>query len=370
MSPEVDIDRIAAINNKFVHREDFEKLFSDILDVYLYSQSRPIKKSNVDTMNYESNELFWKDIISNKQFEGNPIELKNFNIIEWLPLSPGIYFLPESKEKRRDAKSLYYENNEYIPLGKFEMILGGMGSLRLKSRLINSKKYYFLGATSNGISHQGIPLAISEEIYKKIIRRIKDTGGCLCDITGSLEVLPNELSIIQYKDKVPKFYILGDEIELIGDSNKDDLATTIAIMFPSSRGSTDQERSFNKFWSYCHFNPSNEKSFRRALNWLQNYAIRYSNMDNPPILNDFDEYYNHFTNPVEFPIQSLTSENFNLGRILQYVSHYGITINNIYKGDVIMGNVFKNIENSTIINNSNVENSFNKVKNEYNEDGE
>jgi hypothetical protein len=51
---------------------------------------------------------------------------------------------------------------EYLPLGKLEMILGGVGSLRLASRPNGNKTIHILGLSSNGVSHEGIPVTVSD----------------------------------------------------------------------------------------------------------------------------------------------------------------------------------------------------------------
>ena len=375
MASEIDIDRFAAVNDRFVDSRDFMKIFSDVLDVSTYAKLIPKKELEIKEVNYENNESFWEDIIENKLYEGAYISLKEFNLTEWIPLSPGSYFLPESKRAREDAKRYFFsEGLEYLPTGKNYMVLGGMGSLRLSSKYINYKRYFFLGATSNGVTHQGIPIAIKEDDYTKLIGKIKDEGGVLCNISGSLEVIPKSISIIQYKGKIAKYYILVDKIEFIDFSQKNVLASTIAIMFPSSYRSDiadfgDYQTNLNKSWSFCYFNPSSDESLNKAILWLTDYANRYSRMDNPPIFNDFDEYYNHFPNRIEFTLKSLISGEIDTEKIDIYSKFYGFPVNyTVIKGDVIMGDVFKDIQNATIINKSVVENSFNKVKQEHNEE--
>src|SRR5229473_2752894 len=57
--------------------------------------------------------------------------------------------------------------------------------------------------------------------------------------------------------------------------------------------------AFPKTWSFTSFCPSSINCLDAAIDWLKSYASRHSFMDNPPILNDFDEHYQHF-DPVEF----------------------------------------------------------------------
>ena len=88
-------------------------------------------------------------------------------------------------------------------------------------------------------------------------------------------------------------------------------------------------------------------------------------MNNPPILTDFDECYQHFENPVEFTIKELFDNSLNTERINAYKSYAGITIN---IGELHTGDIFSNINNSTIINRSKVKRSFNKIQKKYDRD--
>lgn len=370
------IYQINLIYNKLgaINDYDFTKIFSDVLDVNTYTKLAPIKEVKIEEVKYDNNESFWQDIIRNKHFEGEYLTLKEFHLTEWIPLSPGMYFLPESKRQREEAKNYYSpELLEFLPNGKEYMILGGIGSIRLSSKNINSKRYFFLGATSNGITHQGIPVAITEGDYKNLIRKIKDAGGCICDISGSLEVIPKSTSIIQYEGKISKFYLLADKIEFIDFSQKNSLASTIAIMFPSFFNKKpvifdDYETNLHKSWSFCYFNPSNNESLNKAIQWLNDYARRYSGIEKPPIFSDFDEYFNHFSNPIEFPLKSLGSGNIHVEKIEVYKNFYKLPVNYTIIQEVRMGDVFKNIQNATIINKAVVIESFYKVKKEHDED--
>lgn len=121
-----------------------------------------------------------------------------------------------------------------------------------------------------------------------------------------------------------------------------------------------------KSWSFCYFNPGSDESFIQAIEWLKDYSSRYSEMKNPPILSDFDEYYNHFSNRIEFPIKELGSGIINPEKIPLILNYFDINL--LLRGEIIVGDVIKNIKNATIINKSLVNNSFNRVEKEYDQD--
>lgn len=107
---------------------------------------------------------------------------------------------------------------------------------------------------------------------------------------------------------------------------------TVAITF--SGGIFEwQSPSGAKLWSFCSFFPGplflkrNYKSLDEAVDWLESYANKYSLYENASILTDFDEHYQHFNIPVEFPLSQLFSDKINVDLIDFYTKRYGIIVN-------------------------------------------
>ena len=172
--------------------------------------------------------------------------------------------------------------------------------------------------------------------------------------------MPKSVSLISYGESIPKYYVLANKIHYRNPSQAKFLSSSIAIMFQSF--DSYERGSSAKNWSYCSFEPSNTESLHKAVNWLTDYTMRYEY--NPIILNDFDEYHDYFSDPVEFPLRVLGKGVIDATRIKTYEENYNIQI---HTEKVVMGDSFKNISNATIINRALVENSFNKLKKEYNE---
>ncbi len=365
-------------NERIVRPDDFVRLFADVFDTLLYKQlqlqSRPL---TVDRT-YTDNRTFWHDALRGLHFQGMRIFLQGFHLTEWMPSAPGRYFTPNAEASRKEAQHYiaYGRAERYLPLGKLRMVLGGVGSVRLGAKAIDSSIVYFLGASSTGISHQGIPVALPESEYRKAIQVIKERGGCSANLVGSLRALPTSMSIIHYDREIPRYCFFAEEVEVIRPSTEAELLTTVAIMFPSRYPTwDDKERDFTKdgyttrfpkSWSFCSFRPgSAQRSLDAAVDWLRDYAFRYSGMYNPPILADFDEHYQYFDNPVEFSVSRLLRNYVDIERLEAYRDYYHLTIN---IGELIMGDVFKNITGSTIVSRSIVEKSFNKVRNDFDQD--
>ena len=178
-------------NDQYIRREDFVKLLGDYFDTVLYGKLQASPQALVADRTYADNVAFWIDATSDRSFQSMRVLLKSFHLTEWLPTAPGRYFTPEAARAREEAE--HYKSRhekEYYPIGKNYLILGGVGSVRLAAKRINGELLYFLGASSNGVSHQGLPVALPEFEYQKIIQAIKESGGCLTNIAGSLRLLP------------------------------------------------------------------------------------------------------------------------------------------------------------------------------------
>lgn len=276
------------------------------------------------------------------------------------------------------------------------MVLGGVGSVRLAAKYIDSKIFYFLCASSTGISHQGIPLAMSESQYREVIPLINEHGGCLVNLVGSLQIFPSLINHVNYDVGISKYCFYVEDVEIKRVSLETELLTSIAIMFPSHYPTWGDEITSRKFlgqelttdliksWSFCSFRPTSPRNLKSAVDWLHDYVCRYTSYrkekssrnpkivpissDAVPILSNFDEICSHFDNPIEFPIKQIFEGGFNSQLLNAYQQYYKFQIN---IGELIMtsgGDVFQNITGSTIVNKSIVEASFNKIKEEFDSD--
>lgn len=326
------------VNDRVVNRNDFVRLFADVFDTLLYEKlqiqttSRPVDRS------YTNNKIFWDEALNKRLFQGLRVQLKGFHLTEWIPSAPGRYFTPNAHLLRESAQELYgaYGKPEYLPLGKNYMILGGVGSVRLKAKLLDTNNTYILGASSTGISHQGIPVAMFESEYRQVMHIIRKYGGCYANLIGTIQILPVSTSLIQYDREIPRYCLFLEKIEIQRPSLTKELLITAAITFPSSYHSYDRSKfsrngypnDFEKSWAFCSFKPSSDdKSLEVAVAWLNDYARRYSDMASPPILSDFDEHYQHFDIPIEFSLSRLFSGTIDTELINLYQSFYGFSIN-------------------------------------------
>jgi hypothetical protein len=312
-------------NRRRINEEEITEVLADALDSGLYNKLRIQSSPRRVNKSYTDNETFWSDALQRQHFVSMRVRLEGFHLTEWIPSAPGRYFRPQAKRSRTEAEGLYLiERNEYLLDGKRFMMLGGVGSFRLGPRELNGKGYYFLGASSTGISHEGIPIALDELKYHQVIQKIKMYGGYKVTLVGTLQLLPLDMSPIQYDRDIPKYYLVLDDIEDAYPSPRLAVFATVAIAFQLSQDIRRQG------WSFCAFpiDPL-DSGLHRAVDWLKDYARRYSHIENPPILVDFDEHYQHFDNPIEFSLSDISKSRFNVSRLERYSDWFGFTIVNI-----------------------------------------
>jgi hypothetical protein len=362
-------------DGSFLERYDVRNILADALKTILYEKAYPkaALRKELDR-SYFDNASFWKDALTNRQFPSAYIVLDDFYLLEWLPFSPGRYFTGRAvQERRRATEEISRSRHEYLPGGKTSMIRGGIGAIRLAERTVRNSSVHFLGASSTGIAHQGIPIALPSEEYRKVMPIIKERGGCKVKLVGSLQTMTENFPSLDFDEEVPRYCLFVEEVTIKEVLNYGELLTTVAIMF-----STNETRSHygnsEKSWTFCSFHPGSPRGDERsrAVEWLLDYAQRYSHKD-PVILTDFDEHYS-FPCRVEFPISDIVRGVVDWETLEIYKQRYGgMYIENIetYIKE------FKNMEGdqitvhgsgNTIINRSIVQNAFNKVKADYDEE--
>src|SRR5271167_1553836 len=117
------------------------------------------KKSDLPSQRYQRNEDAWLDIIRQRVSAGMGIVLERFQVMDWFPRAPGLYYSPNAQWAREEAfRYLHHGFREspirdlarrtgekkppgdytvvFTPEGKSSMLQGGIGSIRLKPILI------------------------------------------------------------------------------------------------------------------------------------------------------------------------------------------------------------------------------------------
>lgn len=304
----------------FLGKRDIAKLLTDLFSLPLYQKIQTSGKSSdqpLPLLMYTDNQAFWQDAMAKRHFQTMRVQLKHFHLLEWLPSAPGRYFTEAALLSRREADTdLDPMRDEYGLYGKYQMIQGGIGSFRLAAKRIDTNQIYFLGATSTGVSHEGIPVALTETDYQHVIPCIHNYGGCLVDLEGTLQILQGASESLNarfsfcYDPGIPRYCLAVDHLRILQPSYEN-LIVTAAIAF-----SIDMSRSRStKAWSFYAFRPD---QLNMAIDRLEAYARRHSRTQNPLILADFDEHYQHFRHSVEFPLHEITTNTFDVRQAEAY----------------------------------------------------
>jgi hypothetical protein len=300
---------------------------ADLFALALYQRVQPLLfSSSSDFKSYTDNTTFWSDAHAKRHRQLMPVYLTRFHLMEWLPASPGRYFTEEARSSRANAElHLDPRLNEYRLEGKSDMIRGGMGSFRLAAQHFDGRSHYFLGATSTGISHEGIPVVLNERDYQQVMPLISRAGGCLVDLEGTLQILqmsPPAANIpfsSFYYPGASRYCLVVKHVYIREPSPEEGLFATVAIAF-----SLEKAFSPTKGWAYTSFHPGWGQNLEDAVAWLQNYAERHSadRSGQPIILADFDEHYQHFDTTVQFPLSQMRQGMFDASFATTYQRLY------------------------------------------------
>ena len=91
---------------------------------------------------FADNASIWNSVIAEQVRSEMRVKLESFLLLEWFPRSPGLFHTPRALDARREA--MLHIDGRYdrrgtgdhtfvlLPEGKFSMLQGGVGCIRLK----------------------------------------------------------------------------------------------------------------------------------------------------------------------------------------------------------------------------------------------
>ena len=294
-----------------------------------------------------------------------------------MPSSPGRYHTEEASKSRDFASRELFDRKtgEFEPLGKSEMVLGGVGSIRLAPRFVRGGEVCFLGATSNGVSHEGIPIVLPIDVASKLLSEVHKFGGGVCNLRGTVWPLPVGDSPIVFDRRIPRLYLFSEEVEVLEPTKRGDSLVTVAVTYSSTyEGEFDEVSGLrincSKHWTFSSFDPSDEiNQLSDTVDWLRQYAVRHTSIyedgewrnlspEALSIVGDFDETTDHFVNPIEFPLGEVVRGQYDREIVHFYAERLNLTVNK----EMIMGDKFENIHGSTIVNRYTLQNALNSAR--------
>ena len=170
----------------------------DYLTTWYMRKFDPDKLKKISAYRIDSRktgeEYFWKEVFSGNIMPGDRIELSDFQISPWFPRKPGLYWTYDAEKARSLAWDNHVEKIEkdfvvFDVYGKTLMSeLGGIGTINFRK----NRNEVLLTATVSGSTQCGIPLIVSQTIWKQINAEIQKGKMIETDLVGTVEEIPLE----------------------------------------------------------------------------------------------------------------------------------------------------------------------------------
>jgi hypothetical protein len=258
-----------------------------------------------ERLSYRGNEDVWRDIIEQRVSAGQEIVLQRFQVMDWFPRAPGLYHTRSAERAREEAyrhlhprlmdspvrdhapqvgkrRSLSGYTAVFTPAGKLSMLQGGIGCIRLKPIRISGRFHWLIAATSDGIVHAGLPIAVPQAIYGRLISQLQEVGAVCAVIFGELDFLDDPFSrLFDTYERVPRLYLRVTELHPC-ELPVEKLEASVAVSFVSN-----YEGRPKVYTTYVIFKPNIKGSFDEAVSWMKNDYVEGEYCGR--IITDFDQ---------------------------------------------------------------------------------
>jgi hypothetical protein len=268
----------------------------------------PIESKNLDlpSQRYQRNEDAWRDIIGQRISAGMGIVLERFQVMDWFPRAPGLYYSPGAELAREEAfqyldprfpgssirdhashagqkeTAVNKHTVVFTPEGKSSMLQGGIGAVRLKPIRISGEPYWLLTASSDGVTHTGVPIAIPQRLYGLLLAEMRQRGAACATLSGELEFMPDPFSrLFDRSVMVPRLLMRVTELKPCPPTSVK-LETSVAVSFVS-----EYKGSPNVYATYVTFRPDVEGSFEENVSWMKSEYVEGEYQGR--IITDFDQ---------------------------------------------------------------------------------
>jgi len=255
---------------------------------------------------YNSEEHYWNDILGpifHKRKlrnpvirEGDVVVLRNFQLSPWSPRLPGLYWTLAGKairqktvQRLRHSKGLGLHYDPYDK--KKRMVRGGMGTVRLA----NHEHLRLYGATTSGKIDAAIPVVVSSNVSKNLLRFSKKIPLMEVDLRGAVRMIPLTYQPGRLSPHIPKLCLYVNSILNVKKYISDFALKASGWTIYYNPKSEKSEKSYG--FTYCHFNPIDEGEAVEATNWMHNYIDEYTKGDGIAIT-DYDELVPRFQSAV------------------------------------------------------------------------
>jgi hypothetical protein len=226
-----------------------------------------------------------KDIVSEEQFWGDDclvlfgaVRLRKFKLIDWFPRAPGVFWSRIARETRKHISSRpQYSDDElgnyFAPHAKMGLIEnGGIGSIRLRPRMIDGERCWLATALTGFECQGGVPLAIPEVLLQK-------TGlgwGDYANIKGRVRFLQDAglRNIARHVHHARPLIVFVDDLESvkIQRSEVPIIISPVALFESTERDVNRYERAKYTFVQ-CASRPDSELD--AAAEWIEKYTAKF-----------------------------------------------------------------------------------------------
>jgi hypothetical protein len=342
-----------------------------------------------DARDFAGSAAFWRYARADNLRGLDRVTIRGVSITEWFPRSPGLYDTAGGADSRLAAEgrvidldaerrkvfeeSLPLEQQLYDLYGKLQMLNGGVGCLRLSRRETTHGGLWFMSATSQGRVEQGVPVALSDHDYERVIASVRHTGVYPCDISGQLLFAPEDLlELYRGYAKVPRFFLKVESLTAAADTDVVPPVAGAAVFFVSR---DPYERMAA---TYIDFRvDGGPQSLGRRLDFLETYVSMHSGT----IATDFDEQFGRFATAV-FSLKKIGTLSMSADEIVTVADamrlsgqdvddiiadqrSINLTINH-YRQETHVGDVFRDIgPGATIVSRSVLTNALNSSGDRY-----
>ena len=269
----------------------------------------------------------------------------------------------------------------YRPVGKDAMLNGGFGCFRMRDRVTDRGRLWFMSASSNAVAHEGIPIGVPDSIRDELIDAVANDGAAFGGLVGRLRFVPELLDSVYhgYRD-VPRLYLQVEEFRPIHRRGRREPVASGGVAF-TYRTSLPDGLSFREQGvAYVPFRPGADGNLDRRVRWLEVYVEQFGGT----VITDFDEHRSRFRNAT-FSLAKVADGRINEtaatealdGVVRTEIRPDGTVVNlfveqlmidqarlNVHRariGRIVMGDNFSNIgAGATIINRSVVTNALNR----------
>ncbi len=269
---------------------------------YLLPAQQPVAAPVRAPAIFSSDEGFWQQVLSGQLAAGMTVTLDRFDVLDWFPRAPGLYQTPFARSVRQDAlrfrepaleqtkKGVRREPSaaaDYTvvlkPQGKLSMLEGGVGCVRLKPIRIDGSPHWLLSASSTGVAHAGVPIAVPQHLYTGLLGDFHTRGSACVRLHGELAFPPDPFThLFDAAIMVPRLYLKVQALDRYESPASVSPEATVAVSFVS-----EFEGAPRAYATYVTFRPDTAGSFEEAVRWMKSEYVEGAYGGR--IITDFDQ---------------------------------------------------------------------------------